>query len=89
MEIISFAECVAEICENSIQFPKSKKYFFVHFISSIHSWEVRCVRRTLKDLLTLIPYSIILAIPMTPVGHVVVFNVIQRLFPAMFVLTAS
>jgi hypothetical protein len=43
--------------------------------------EVRCVRRTLKDLLTLIPYSIILAIPMTPVGHVVVFNVIQRLFP--------
>jgi hypothetical protein len=43
--------------------------------------EVRCVRRNLKDLLTLIPYTIILAIPMTPVGHVLVFNVIQRLFP--------
>jgi hypothetical protein len=43
--------------------------------------EVRCVRRNLKDLLTLIPYTIILAIPLSPVGHVLVFNILQRLFP--------
>lgn len=39
------------------------------------------MRRNLKDLLTLIPYTIILAIPLSPVGHVLVFNILQRLFP--------
>jgi hypothetical protein len=43
--------------------------------------EVRCLRRNLTDILTLIPYTIILAIPLSPVGHVLVFNIIQRLFP--------
>ena len=43
--------------------------------------EVNTVRRTGKDLLTLIPFTIILIIPLSPVGHVLVFSFIQRFFP--------
>ena len=39
--------------------------------------EVNAVRRTGKDLLTLIPTTIILIIPLSPVGHVLVFSFIQ------------
>jgi len=46
--------------------------------------EVRTLRRTFKDMLTLIPFTIILIIPMTPVGHVLVFSLIQRIFPEFF-----
>lgn len=46
--------------------------------------EVRTLRRTAKDLLTLIPFTIILIIPLTPVGHVLVFSLIQRIFPDFF-----
>lgn len=46
--------------------------------------EVRTLQRTAKDLLTLIPFTIILIIPMTPVGHVLVFSLIQRIFPDFF-----
>jgi hypothetical protein len=35
------------------------------------------MRRTGKDLLTLIPFTIILIIPLSPVGHVLVFSFIQ------------
>lgn len=46
--------------------------------------EVRTLQRTAKDLLTLIPFTIILIIPMTPIGHVLVFSLIQRIFPDFF-----
>jgi len=46
--------------------------------------EVRTLRRTFKDLLTFIPFVIILIIPLTPVGHVLVFSFIQRFFPDFF-----
>lgn len=46
--------------------------------------EVRTLQRTLKDLATLIPFLIILIIPMTPVGHVLVFSFIQKSFPEFF-----
>jgi len=46
--------------------------------------EVNAVRRTGKDLLTLIPTTIILIIPLSPVGHVLVFSFIQRFFPDFF-----
>ncbi len=39
--------------------------------------EVNAMRRTGKDLLTLIPFTIILIIPLTPIGHVLVFSFIQ------------
>eukprot|EP00968_Pinguiococcus_pyrenoidosus_P005802 scaffold379_cov235-Pinguiococcus_pyrenoidosus.AAC.17 len=46
--------------------------------------EVRTLRRTFKDVLTFIPFVIILIIPLTPVGHVLVFSFIQRFFPDFF-----
>jgi hypothetical protein len=46
--------------------------------------EVNSLRRTGKDLLTLIPFTIILIIPLSPVGHVLVFSFIQRFFPEFF-----
>jgi hypothetical protein len=46
--------------------------------------EVNALRRTARDLLTFIPFIIILIIPMTPLGHVLVFGFIQRYFPSFF-----
>ncbi len=46
--------------------------------------EVRSLRRTAKDVVTFIPFIIILIIPLSPVGHVLVFSFIQRFFPDFF-----
>eukprot|EP00549_Striatella_unipunctata_P022569 CAMPEP_0118691280 /NCGR_PEP_ID=MMETSP0800-20121206/10588_1 /TAXON_ID=210618 ORGANISM="Striatella unipunctata, Strain CCMP2910" /NCGR_SAMPLE_ID=MMETSP0800 /ASSEMBLY_ACC=CAM_ASM_000638 /LENGTH=568 /DNA_ID=CAMNT_0006589033 /DNA_START=198 /DNA_END=1904 /DNA_ORIENTATION=- len=46
--------------------------------------EVRTLRRTIKDLITFIPFIIILIIPLSPIGHVMVFGAIQRFFPDFF-----
>jgi len=46
--------------------------------------EVNSLRRTVKDVFTLVPVTIILIIPLTPVGHVLVFSFIQRFFPDFF-----
>lgn len=46
--------------------------------------EVRTLRRTLRDIVTFVPFVIILIIPLTPVGHVLVFGAIQRFFPDFF-----
>ncbi|KAL7537374.1 hypothetical protein ACHAXR_007772 [Thalassiosira sp. AJA248-18] len=46
--------------------------------------EVRTLRRTFKDTITFIPVVIILLIPLTPIGHVLVFGAIQRVFPDFF-----
>jgi hypothetical protein len=46
--------------------------------------EVNSIRRTGKDLLCLVPFSIILIIPLSPVGHVLVFGFIQRFFPEFY-----
>ncbi|KAL4443418.1 hypothetical protein ABPG75_011155 [Micractinium tetrahymenae] len=46
--------------------------------------EVQALRRTVRDLLTFIPFTIILIIPLTPVGHVLIFGFIQRYFPGLF-----
>eukprot|EP00752_Nemacystus_decipiens_P004120 g3769.t1 len=46
--------------------------------------EVRTLRRTAKDCVTFIPFVIILILPLTPVGHVLVFSFIQRFFPNFF-----
>jgi len=46
--------------------------------------EVRTLRRTFKDVVTFIPVVVILIIPLTPVGHVLVFGAIQRFFPDFF-----
>eukprot|EP00594_Rhizosolenia_setigera_P010544 CAMPEP_0178978074 /NCGR_PEP_ID=MMETSP0789-20121207/24917_1 /TAXON_ID=3005 /ORGANISM="Rhizosolenia setigera, Strain CCMP 1694" /LENGTH=715 /DNA_ID=CAMNT_0020667693 /DNA_START=22 /DNA_END=2169 /DNA_ORIENTATION=- len=46
--------------------------------------EVRTLRRTIRDVITFIPFVIILIIPLSPVGHVLVFGAIQRFFPDFF-----
>jgi len=46
--------------------------------------EVRNLRRTFKDIITFIPFVIILLIPLSPIGHVLVFGAIQRFFPDFF-----
>ena len=46
--------------------------------------EVRTLRRSFKDIITFIPVVIILLIPLTPIGHVLVFGAIQRVFPDFF-----
>jgi hypothetical protein len=38
----------------------------------------------LKDFFTFIPVIIILLIPLSPIGHVLVFGAIQRFFPDFF-----
>jgi hypothetical protein len=45
---------------------------------------MQALRRTVKDLLTFVPFAIILIIPLTPLGHVLVFGFIQRYFPDFF-----
>merc|ERR1711935_192988 len=46
--------------------------------------EERTLRRTIRDVITCIPVIIILIIPLTPIGHVLVFGAIQRFFPDFF-----
>ena len=52
--------------------------------NTLRQREVRLLRRIAKDLLTIIPCGVILIIPLTPVGHVLAFSLIQRLFPDFF-----
>ena len=40
--------------------------------------------RTFKDIITFIPFVIILLIPLSPIGHVLVFGAIQRFYPDFF-----
>eukprot|EP00276_Gloeochaete_wittrockiana_P009962 CAMPEP_0184658408 /NCGR_PEP_ID=MMETSP0308-20130426/25242_1 /TAXON_ID=38269 /ORGANISM="Gloeochaete witrockiana, Strain SAG 46.84" /LENGTH=380 /DNA_ID=CAMNT_0027097361 /DNA_START=318 /DNA_END=1460 /DNA_ORIENTATION=+ len=42
------------------------------------------MRRFVTDVLALIPFSILLAIPLSPVGHLVLFAAIQKYVPALF-----
>jgi len=46
--------------------------------------EVSSLRRTARDVLTFIPFTIILIIPISPLGHVLVFSLIQTYFPSFF-----
>jgi len=43
--------------------------------------EVESIRRTARDLVSFVPFIIILITPITPVGHVLVFSFLQRSFP--------
>ena len=45
---------------------------------------LQALRRTIRDVFTFVPFTIILIIPMTPLGHVFVFGLIQRYFPNFF-----
>lgn len=53
------------------------------------SREIRTIRRTMRDLLTLIPFTIVLIAPLTPIGHVLIFSFLQRYWPEFFPSTFS
>ena len=52
--------------------------------STLRPREVQTIRRTTLDIFTFMPFVIILIIPLTPVGHVLIFSFIQKYFPALF-----
>ncbi|CAK0783736.1 hypothetical protein CVIRNUC_006935 [Coccomyxa viridis] len=52
--------------------------------ASLRPREVQALRRTARDLLTFIPFAIILIAPLTPVGHVLIFSFLQKYFPGFF-----
>ena len=62
--------------------------FFVrishHTNQPFRSFHLSLSRRTFKDVITFIPFVIILLIPLSPIGHVLVFGAIQRFFPDFF-----
>jgi hypothetical protein len=52
--------------------------------STLRPREVQTIRQTTLDIFTFVPFVIILIIPLTPVGHVLIFSFIQRYFPKLF-----
>ena len=42
------------------------------------------LRRTARDVLTFVPFAVILIAPLTPVGHVLIFSFLQKYFPGFF-----
>ena len=42
------------------------------------------LRRTARDILAFVPFTVILIAPLTPVGHVLIFGFLQRYFPGFF-----
>lgn len=46
--------------------------------------QVQTLRRTAQDILVIVPFTIIMLAPITPVGHVVVFSFLQKYFPGFF-----
>ena len=42
------------------------------------------LRRTARDMLAFVPFTVILIAPLTPVGHVLIFGFLQRYFPGFF-----
>ena len=56
----------------------------VWFGTELYSPTLLRFRRTIKDTITFIPVVIILLIPLSPIGHVLVFGAIQRVFPDFF-----
>lgn len=51
--------------------------------------EIRTLRRTGRDMLTLVPFTIVLIAPLTPVGHILIFSFLQRYWPEFFPSTFS
>jgi len=74
----------AQLLWQDLQYASSLlgKAFFSNY--TLRALEVRTLQRTVKDVLTLIPFLIILIIPLSPVGHVLVFSFIQKNFPEFF-----
>eukprot|EP01036_Dinobryon_divergens_P033785 gene33785-43656_t len=78
-------ETINKINEGTKVLVGDVQYAGVLLIRAIRGYtEVNALRRTGKDLLVLVPFTIILIIPLSPVGHVLVFSFIQRYFPDFY-----
>jgi len=51
---------------------------------SLAAREMQICFRAVKDLLVLVPFLVILLIPLSPPGHVFVFSLMQKIFPDFF-----
>merc|ERR1719163_1840754 len=51
---------------------------------SLKARETKLLRRIGKDVFVIVPFVIILLIPLSPLGHVLVFSFIQRFFPDFY-----
>lgn len=54
------------------------------FGSTLKPREVQTLRRTSLDVLSFIPFTVILIAPISPIGHVLVFSFIQKYFPGFY-----
>lgn len=66
------------------QFPSFLLATPISILTTDEPFPLLSKRRTFKDIITFIPFVIILLIPLSPVGHVLVFGAIQRFFPDFF-----
>jgi len=55
------------------------KVFFLNH--TLENREVRVCRRAVKDLLVLVPFLVLLLIPLSPPGHMLVFSLILKVYP--------
>ncbi|CAE7755147.1 unnamed protein product [Symbiodinium pilosum] len=56
--------------------------FKVVFLNhALEDREVRICRRAVKDLLVSVPFLILLLIPLSPPGHMLVFSLILKVYP--------
>ena len=79
--------CIARVyieAERSTNIAVSLLVFLGLFLSLPDQSSCLLCRRTFKDTITFIPVVIILLIPLSPIGHVIVFGAIQRVFPDFF-----
>ena len=67
--------------ESGLRRASCRKLSHLVFDVCTPQYKVKLLRRILKDLVTLVPFVIILIIPLSPLGHVLVFSFIQRFFP--------
>lgn len=51
---------------------------------TLNQREARAVRRTGKDVVMLVPFTALMLMPLSPLGHVLVFGFLQRVWPGFF-----
>lgn len=85
------AHCDNHICSSPLlccavprRAPAGRLFMKAALGGTLKPREVAALRRTARDVLSFIPFVIILIVPLTPLGHVLVFGFIQRYFPGFF-----
>ena len=50
--------------------------------AALESKDIALVKRTINDVVMLVPFSVIMIVPLTPPGHVFAFSMLKRCFPS-------